>query len=414
MTSGMSQKFDMVFRGTYTPDTRHEHPLTVMEQAFLHCAAHHKKWGEMLTREDHERIPFQENLLKQVIIQCMDETVKVHYRSLTAEQQALPIRAMPRFEVPRRGGRGAAVAAAEDPENPPQNYYDHFFVPYFDIPTVQEHARNTLSLMRNDRSTKESYVARLQRVDNLYRKDPSIGFLIASDAFLNGFQNDGSTTAMTLRMLGATQREWDAFCEQARRVVVKPPRACITDHEQNDESHESGGGSSSTSRQGEKRRYSNEEKRSFNKGRKWAEKKAKYSSHVNSVTTSSQDESESVINALKNLLGVAGSSRGGSRVNSVQQRKTDRYEHNPKGREHWYKWFRVCSNCRKWCAHFARHCQEPEHPDNQSNPPTYSNPTPLNAYPKDFSQAMDLARSEKRKYGEEAKFNCRTEDWPRL
>jgi len=423
--SGLAEKFDLVFHGGYTPDTRYEHPLTVIDQAFLHCAMHHKKWGEMLTREPQERIPFQEGVLKQVILQSMDKAVKEHYRSLTPEQQALPIRAMPRFDPPpRRGVRGGAAAAeAEEAEAPRQNYYDHFFVPHFEIPSVEEHARNTLSLMRSDRSTKETYIERLQRVNKFYQKDPSIGFTIATDAFLNAFQNDSSDSAMALRMLGVTQREWPAFFEQARRVAVKPPRlkndpapsphSAFGYANRNEDELESRRGSSSTQPGGGKRKYSNEEKRSFNKGKRWAEKKAKYSA-VNSVAPMNQDEPDSVVNTLKNLLGIAGSSGGGNRVNSVQQKKADRYEHNPKGKEHWYKWFRVCSNCRRWCAHFARHCQETEHSDNQTNPPTYNNPTPLNAYPKDFSQAMDLARSEKRKYGGEAKFNCRPEDWPKL
>jgi len=341
----------------------------------------------------------------------MDETVRSEFCTLPAEVQALPIRAMPYFEPQRRRGQ-PAPPPVEDPENPPENYYDHYFVPYFDIPTVEEHARNTLSLMRNDKSTKESYIARLQRVNNLYRKDPSIGFLIANDAFLNAFQNDDSGSAMALRMLGATHREWDPFYEQARRVAVKAPRpgSTSTPHSTSSRGDEETelNKKKSSSNQGEKRRFTPEEQRSFNKGKRWGEKRARYAAHskANSVVTgaSQQPDSESVINSLKNLLGIGGSSGGGSsQTSSVQTKKNDRHEHNPKGKEHWFKWFRVCSNCRRWGAHFARSCQEQEHQDNKANPPNYSNPTPLNAYPKDFSQAMDLARSEKRKYGEDTK-----------
>lgn len=428
--SGLSEKFDLVFHGGYTPDTRYDYPLTVMEQAFLHCSMHHKKWGEMLTKEPYERIPFQEGLLKQVILQCMDRAVKEHYRSLTPEQQALPIRAMPRFDPPPRRGRAAGAAAeAEDADGPRQNYYDHFFVPHFDIPSVEEHARNTLSLMRSDRSTKETYIERLQRVDKFYQKDPSIGFTIATDAFLNAFQNDQSDPAIALRMLRFTQREWPAFFEQARRVAVKPPNlktepstsshSMFDYHDRDeDEPDSQGGGSSSTQPGGGgKRKYTVAERRAFNQGKKWAEKRAKHSKHstANSVMTGANfQDSDSFVNSLRNLLGIKGAAGGKSSVNSVQTKKTDRYEHNPKGKEHWYKWFRVCSNCRRWCAHFAKICQESEHPDNQAHPPTYNNPTPLNSYPKDFSQAMDLARSEKRKYGEEVKFNCKSEEWPKL
>ena len=418
-------KFNKIFHGQYNLDTRDEHPLTIMEQAFQHCATHHKKWAEMLGAAIHVRTNYEENLLKQVILQSMHPTVLNHFRGLTPDQQALPIR-----------NRAMYNAAGDLLAGPTPNYYDNYFVPYFDIPTVAEHARNTLSAMRGDRSTTESFHDRLALVNSFYNKDPTIGYVIPREAYLNAYQNDFSAGATALRHASYAHTTWPEFAQAARTIAnrekggtlpstpatsIPTQQAPPTTPANNQTSGES---SHNAEKQGEKRNYTEAERRSFNKGRRF-EKRARFPSHTNSVQTSPIDQT-SIVNALKEVFGLTGggqsssstATHGGgsssSRVNTVQGNKPDRYEHNPKGREHWYKWFRVCSNCRRWCAHFSRNCQEAAHPDNRDNPPTFNNPTPLNAYPKDFSQAMDLARSERNKYGDAVKFNCRPEEEPKL
>jgi len=424
MTSSGMTKFNKIFHGQYSLDTRHEHPQTIMEQAFQHCATHHKKWAEMLSKGDRERTDFQENLLKQVILQSMHPTVLNHFRGLTAEQQALPIRNRIMYD-----------ADGEVIGGPTPNYYTNHFVPYFDIPTVEEHARNTLSAMRGDRSTTESFHDRLALVNSFYNKDPTIGYVIPREAYLNAYRNDNSPGAVALRHARYAYTTWPEFAQAARTIANREiggtqpevQGAGTTNREQ-------GGPTTQTPTPSEsvpspdkptgKRTYTEEERRSFNRGRKYAEKKARFPSNTNSVQTAPIDHT-SIVNALKEVFGLSGgdqpsrpvATHGGgssSRVNTVQGSKPDRYEHNPKGKDHWFRWFRVCSNCRKWSAHFARSCQEPQHADNRDNPPTFNNPTPLNHYPKDFSQAMDLARAEKRKYGDSVKFNCRPDEESKL
>ena len=101
-----------------------------------------------------------------------------------------------------------------------------------------------------------------------------------------------------------------------------------------------------------------------------------------------------------------------SHVNTVNQARQDRprvdlYKYSPKGNEDWKKWFRVCWNCRSWGAHFGHSCKDERHPAN--NTLERQDPQdlpPLNAYPKDLTQALQLARSEYGRYGSRCKWNC--------
>ena len=464
MSISISSKLPYKLYGRYSPDIRQIHPTTILDHVYSYCASTHKKWEETTGKTKIQVIQMRENIVKQEALKIFAPEVANYYRGLPLEEQALPIRKHEYY----------------DGENFLDNYLE-----YFNIPDEMEHARDTLSLMRMDTSTTDNCFERLQQVKHFAEKDPSTGYNMAVDAFLNAYNSVNTETTQALRVERFRHTNFASYFKEAKPIALRgslkplPVLMPTTHYDAADEDTKTSGvpkraldeptDFDKTKPLEKKPRYTQEQRLAYWK-RKREEKesrrsvvnamKTKPASQVQTsqAPTSSSEPPEwaqSFLNAMSQLVSKSNSSSQelqsshstplSQPYSSTRESSNDRaygvgnqnrsrapvpghygrvastptvnpnlYCYNPPGHEPWKKWFRVCGNCRKWGAHFARECVEPEHMDNSNNPPDYRNPIPLVAYPADLAQANALAQSEKSIYGALVRWNCRPEQRPLL
>jgi hypothetical protein len=464
MSISISSKLPYKLYGRYSPDIRQIHPTTILDHVYSYCASTHKKWEETSGKTKIQVIQMRENIVKQEALKIFAPEVANYYRGLPLEEQSLPIR---RHEY-------------YDGENFLDNYLD-----YFNIPDETEHARDTLSLMRMDTSTTDNCFERLQQVKHFAEKDPSTGYNMAVDAFLNAYNSVNTETTQALRVERFHHTTFASYFTKAKPIALRgslkslPVLTTTTHYDSNGEDTKISSapkrslnelnGLDQTEQPDKKSKYTREERLAYWKRKR--EEKAARRSVMNAMKTKSTSQvpagqaptssseppewAQSFLNAMSQLVaksnssaqelqsshstplsqpysstrdssndrtyGVGNQNRSRApvpghygRVASTPTVNPNLYCYNPPGHEPWKKWFRVCGNCRKWGAHFARECVEPEHIENSSNPPDYRNPVPLVAYPADLAQANALAQAEKSIYGAHVRWNCRPEQRPLL
>ena len=84
-----------------------------------------------------------------------------------------------------------------------------------------EHARDTLSLMRMDTSTTDNCFERLQQVKHFAEKDPSTGYNMAVDAFLNAYNSVNTETTQALRVERFRHTNFASYFKEAKPIALR-------------------------------------------------------------------------------------------------------------------------------------------------------------------------------------------------
>jgi hypothetical protein len=142
----------------------------------------------------------REGFVKQEVLKILAPEVANFYRNLPPAAQALPIRTYFYYRGP--------------------NFLD-MYMEYFDIPNEVEHARNTLSLMRMDTTTTDNCFERLQQVKQFVDSDPSTGYDIAVDAFLNAYRSINSEVTLSLRSARFRHRTFESYFREAKVIALR-------------------------------------------------------------------------------------------------------------------------------------------------------------------------------------------------